>query len=77
MNSLSYILQWCGPYKWYGAVPETLFSRPEIKQPGIYIWTIPYDGQYLTYYVGETGRSFDERFKEHTRDYLCGLYSIR
>jgi hypothetical protein len=76
MSSSPYELQWHGPYKWYGDGEDVLFSRPEIKQPGIYLWTILFDGQYLTYYVGETGRAFEERFKEHTRDCLGGLYRV-
>lgn len=53
MNSSSYELQWHGPYKWYGDGENVLFSRPEIKQPGIYLWTIPFDEQYLTYCYSE------------------------
>lgn len=37
---------------------------------------MPFSGGYLTYYVGETGRSFLQRFTEHTTNYLWGLYRI-
>ncbi|MGA7075350.1 MAG: hypothetical protein WBZ42_02215 [Halobacteriota archaeon] len=42
----------------------------------MYLYTVPYGGQYLTYYVGETGRSFKARFAEHTREYVGGLYRV-
>lgn len=69
-------MRWYGPYKWYGPKDRALFSSPEVKKAGIYLWTIPFKKQYLVYYVGETGRSFAARFTEHTRDYLYGLYRI-
>lgn len=30
----------------------------------------------MTYYVGETGRSFRQRFEEHTKEYLSGVYRV-
>lgn len=67
-------LDWNGPYNWHGSDGKCLFERQEAKLPGIYIWTIPYQDSYLTYYVGETKRSFAVRFEEHTKEYIAGIY---
>ncbi len=53
-----------------------LFAQPEAQQSGIYLWTIPFGEQFLTYYVGETGRSFVARHTEHAQSYLHGLYRV-
>lgn len=76
MDSQKYKIRWYGPYKLYGTEDNSIFTTPEAKQPGIYLWTVPFKKQYLTYYVGETGMSFTERFVEHTQSYLDGLYRI-
>lgn len=76
MVSNQYELKWRGPFRWYGKDDDVLFGRQEVKRAGIYLWTIPFEKQYLTYYVGETGRSFAVRFTEHTREYLSGLYRL-
>jgi len=65
-----------GAYKWIGKEADTLFKCSEIDKQGIYIWTLPINNQYLTYYVGETGTSFGDRFLSHTRGYLDGLYRV-
>ena len=42
--------------------PKPRKKRDSIfKESGIYIWTIPWDGRFLTNYVGETGTSFARR----------------
>jgi hypothetical protein len=76
MGSQQYEVQLHGPYRWYGKKDECLFRASEATKSGIYLWTIPFNRKYLTYYVGETGRSFKARFTEHTRDYLYGLYRV-
>ena len=76
MGSQQYEVQLHGPYRWYGKKDECLFKASEATKSGIYLWTIPFNGKYLTYYVGETGRSFTARFTKHTRDYLYGLYRV-
>jgi hypothetical protein len=64
-----------GPFRWFGS-GDALFDQDVARSPGIYLWTVPHDSSYLTYYVGETGRSFGERMKEHAGDYLSGMYRI-
>jgi len=76
MGSQQYEVRLHGPYRWYGKKDECLFKASEATKSGIYLWTIPFNRKYLTYYVGETGRSFKARFTEHTRDYLYGLYRV-
>jgi len=76
MDSQKYEIRWYGPFKFYGTEDESIFTTKEAKQPGIYLWTVPFKTQYLVYYVGETGRSFAERFVEHTQSCLNGLYRI-
>jgi len=73
-------MKWYGPYKWYGKGEDSFFNTENkeeiIKESGIYLLTIPFESEYLTYYVGETRRPFVERFKEHTRYYLSGHYRV-
>ena len=76
MGFQQYKMQWYGPYKWYGTKDDSFFTQPEARKSGIYLWAIPFEKQYLTYYVGETGKSFANRFIQHTRDYLSGLYRV-
>ena len=64
-----------GPFRWFGS-GDVLFDQDVASSPGLYLFTVPHDSGYLTYYVGETGRSFGERLKEHSRDYLSGMYRI-
>lgn len=76
MSSQTYELEWCGPYKWYGTEDDCIFTRSEAKESGIYLWTIPFKKQHLTYYVGETGKSFASRHTWHARNYMHGLYRV-
>jgi len=76
MGFQRYEMQWHGPYVLYGTKYGSIFTQPETKKSGIYLWTIPFEKRYLTYYVGETGRSFATRIMEHTRDYLSGFYRV-
>jgi hypothetical protein len=64
-------LELVGPFKW-----REVFSRPEAKESGVYLWTAQYERKYLVSYVGETGRSFADRFAEHTRNTISGLWDI-
>jgi hypothetical protein len=62
-----------GPFK----SPKKYANRDSIfKESGIYIWTIPWDGRFLTNYVGETGTSFARRLLEHRRWYYTGEYRV-
>ena len=74
MNPETIQIELLGPYALYG--PHSLFLQSESEKFGIYLWTIPFEGKYLVYYVGETGVTFADRFLDHTKSYLHGLYRI-
>lgn len=69
-----YHVKWYGPFEWYGE--NSIFSHPLGEEGGIYLFTAPFEGKHLIYYVGETGRSFIQRFLEHTQAYLSGLSRV-
>lgn len=74
MNPETYEIELLGPYEWYG--PKSIFLQSESEKFGIYLWAITFEEKYLVYYVGETGVSFADRFLDHTKSYLHGLYRI-
>jgi len=65
-----------GPYSLIEDKEPSIFSVPLGKQQGIYLWTIPFENKYLTYYVGKTGKSFISRNLEHIRNYYSGKYTL-
>lgn len=68
-------VRWTGPYAW--PTFETLAGLPPIpKHPGIYLWTFEYQDGYIVYAAGITRRSMPIRFREHTKKYLKGDYTI-
>jgi hypothetical protein len=69
-------LTWYGPYLWFGIDNTSVFQSVEASRPGIYLWTIPHANSHLIYYVGETGKSFNERLTAHAQQYLSGIYRV-
>ena len=65
-------IEFLGPYTLTGK--DSLFKSPIVYNNGIYLYTIPWDEEFLTYYIGETGRNFWTRFVEHTQHNLSGNY---
>ena len=65
-----------GPFDWVGPTQNSVFRCQHSKLAGVYLWTIPFKEQYLTYYVGQTGVSFIARLTQHTASYLDGTYRI-
>lgn len=66
-----------GPYSYISSeFARNLYDCPISKGKGIYLWTVPVNGIEYIHYVGQTGRSFGIRFKEHFRDQISGLYNI-
>lgn len=63
-------LRWTGPHKW----PTTDSPLPDWH--GIYLWTFPYDSGFIVYAAGITRRALTKRFREHTRCYLNGIYTL-
>ncbi len=68
-------LEWTGPFAWPKF--ETESDLPAIpKHPGVYLMTSAYKTGYIIYAAGITRRPIPTRFREHTRKYLCGDYTI-
>ena len=72
MSIIPIELTCCGPFRWHSAANDCIFRREEAKQPGVYIWAVPYEDGFLAYYVGETGRSIAERTTEHAAAFFLG-----
>ena len=66
---------WSGPSAWPGFEPQGgPASLP--SHSGVYLWTFEYQDGYLIYAAGLTRRLFGQRFREHTRLYLSGGYTV-
>jgi hypothetical protein len=53
---------------------QQVWDAPELKDCGIYLWCIEYQGAYLVYYVGKTTgkRGFEGRLWTELRDWRGG-----
>ena len=69
-------VKWVGPYSFVGSEDENVFTCSMGKKKGVYLFTIPFEGKYLVYYVGETGVSFANRLLQHVQSYLNGFYRV-
>jgi hypothetical protein len=73
-------LRWEGPFGWprHGvhAYGQSLHDAGIASSGGVYLWSIEHNGGYLIYAAGITRRPFAKRFREHTRCYLNGVYTI-
>lgn len=68
-------INWTGPYSWPKFELEN--NLPSIpNHSGIYLQTIEYQDGYLIYAAGLTRRPVPVRFREHTRKYMSGDYTI-
>ncbi|AKB82807.1 hypothetical protein MSBR3_2229 [Methanosarcina barkeri 3] len=68
-------IEWKGPYSWPKF--ETESNLPPIpKHPGVYLQTSVYENGYIVYAAGYTRRPIPQRFREHTKKYLSGDYTI-
>jgi hypothetical protein len=70
-----FYLEFCGPYKLIGE-DNLLWESHLANQHGIYIWTIEFEEKFYIEYIGETGKSFTERTKEHMYKTLGGNYHV-
>ena len=66
---------WDGPYSWPTFERETNLN-PIPKTPGVYLQTFEYQDGYLIYAAGLTTRTIPKRFREHTRKYMTGEYTV-
>jgi hypothetical protein len=70
-------LHFDGPFSWRtDTSARCIFSETTAKHKGLYLWTIPLPEGHLVYYIGETGRSFASRHKEHLREHMAGFYHL-
>ena len=68
-------ITWTGPYSWPGFENEN--NLPPIPQgSGVYLQSFEHKDGYLIYAAGLTRRPIPIRFKEHTRKYLNGDYTV-
>ena len=59
-------ISFAGPFSWFGASnAPAVYRADEVRQCGIYLWTVHLPQGYLIYYVGETGGSFKVRLRQH------------
>jgi hypothetical protein len=64
-------VEWRGVFGW-----PKFGGKPIPKKPGAYLWTVEYQNGYLIYAAGITRRPMPERFREHTREYMNGIYNV-
>jgi hypothetical protein len=69
-------VKWYGPYSFVETKEENVFTSLIGEKKGLYLFTIPFEGEYLVYYVGETGSSFAIRLLQHVQSYLNGFYRV-
>lgn len=66
-----------GPFSWKGAADApSVASAAVARRPGVYLWTVRTTLGVLIYYVGETGRSFVARMREHYKEHAAGFYHL-
>jgi len=66
---------WSGPYSWPEF--EDKNNLPRIpKTSGVYLQTFEYLDGYMIYAAGLTRRTIPVRFREHTRKFLNGEYTV-
>lgn len=67
--------EWLGPFSWPGFEEQSgLPPLPDLT--GLYLQTFDYKDGYLVYGAGLTRRKVIARFKEHTRSYKKGEYTV-
>jgi len=73
----TFMLKFEGPFGLIRNSEPFLFDQAKAKEPGIYLWTVPYcRGGYLVSYIGETSASFGQRLKDHLIQTVGGNYRI-
>lgn len=70
-------LHFKGPFSWrHDLGIPCVFEVPEGKTCGIYLWVLRSDIGRFAYYIGETGRSFASRHREHLKEHMAGFYHV-
>jgi hypothetical protein len=74
MEACPITISFTGPYSWgREADADSIFDSPAGKLSGVYLWTNGSPVRELVYYVGETGRGFAVRMKDHLGHELSGM----
>lgn len=78
MNEKEIRLLWQGPFTWpkYDSGIITSFNSIPREASGVYLWAFEYCDGFLIYAAGLTRRSFYKRFREHTKSFVNGVYTI-
>jgi len=66
-------VEWLGPFGWPKFEGKL---KPVPQKPGVYLLTVEYQDGYLIYAAGITRRPMPKRFREHTREYMNGIYNL-
>ena len=71
------LIPFAGPFSWAGTPgAPCVLEADEAHKIGIYLWTVPLPDGHLIYYVGETGRSFAVRLRQHYEELIGARYHI-
>lgn len=71
------VVSFAGPFSWPGtADARCIYEADQVRKPGIYLWTVPRPDGHLIYYVGETGRSFGIRLRQHYEELAGARYHV-
>lgn len=66
-------IKWTGPFGW-PKFEDKFEALPKIS--GVYLFTVEYQNGHLIYSAGITRRPMSNRFREHTREYMNGVYNV-
>ena len=69
-------LRWHGPFSFVVGDAPLIYGAPEANTPGVYLWTVPFEGRNYINYVGISVWSIAARNDEHMRCYLSGKYTF-
>ncbi|MBI1756878.1 MAG: hypothetical protein HYR64_07215 [Fimbriimonas ginsengisoli] len=72
IRSRSLELTWHGPFTW-----SESYQVAEAQLAGLYVLAVPYGAAFVTYYLGETGKTIAERLMSHESMYRSGEFSLR
>jgi hypothetical protein len=66
-------VEWHGPFGWPKFEGKL---KPIPQKTGVYLMTVEYQTGHLIYAAGITRRPMPQRFREHTHEYMNGIYNV-
>jgi hypothetical protein len=70
-------IRWQGPFSFLPRqTAPWAFEQSRTDFPGIYLWTVEQEGEFLVNYVGITKKAVSWRLQEHVEAYLSGQYKV-